>query len=80
MTLGYAPWLGVVGESLPVDDYAIFVADDPRVVPRRHDREVARPVLDLLAVVHHDRHATGDEVARVRGLAAVGAGDRLDVR
>ncbi len=48
--------LGVVGETLPIDHDARLVADDPHVVPRRHDREVAGPVLHLLAVVHHDLH------------------------
>ena len=70
---------GVVGEPLPVDDDARLVADGPRVVPGRHDREVAWAVLHLFAVVHHDLHPPGHEVAHVGGLAAVGLGDRLDV-
>src|ERR1035437_8896721 len=69
--------LGVVRKSLPVDHNAWLVSDDPCVMPGRHDCEVPWAVLNLLAVVHDHLHPTGDEVARVGGLATVGLGDRL---
>src|SRR5712692_4532037 len=56
--------LGVVGEPLPVDDDARLVTDDPRVVPRRHDGEVAGAVFRLFTVVHDDLHPPRDEVAQ----------------
>src|ERR1700687_1056995 len=71
---------GVVGDALPVDHHAGFVADDAGVATRRGEHEVAGPELHLLTVIHDDLHAPGDEVAHMGGLAAVGLGDRLDVR
>src|SRR5437773_10819771 len=70
---------GVVGDALPVDHHARLVADDPRVVPRRAHHEIARPELELFAVVHADRHAAADEIPHVRRLAAVGPGNGLHV-
>src|SRR5579884_2597001 len=77
-----AEWLGalgVVGEALPVDDHHGLVTDHPGVVSRRGDHHVAGPELVLGAIVHADAHASRDDVARVRALAALGLGDRLDV-
>jgi hypothetical protein len=48
-------------------------------MPRGHDGKVSRAVFHLLAVLRDHLHPAGDEVAGVRGLAAVGLGDRLDV-
>src|SRR5437879_6366179 len=64
---GCLAWLplGVVGEALPVDDDARLVADDPGVMTGRAHHEVAGPELHLLTVVHHDLHASGDEIAGV---------------
>jgi hypothetical protein len=64
---------------LPINDDARLLADDPSVVSGRHDREVAGPVLLLLAVVNHHLHPAGDEIAGMRRLAAFSSGDRLDV-
>src|SRR6478752_5062 len=71
--------LRVVGEALPVDEDTVLLTDRPGVVAGSHRGEVAGAVLDFLTVVHHDLHPAVDEVAKMRGLAAVGAGDRLDV-
>src|SRR5438552_2305990 len=70
---------GVVGDALPVDHHARLVADDPRVVPRRTHHEIARPELELFAVVHANRHPAADEIPHVRRLAAIGPGNGLDV-
>src|SRR5205823_14829104 len=52
---------------------------DPGVVAWGADHEVTGSELGFFAVVHDDFHAAGDEGAHVGGLAAVGAGDGLDV-
>jgi hypothetical protein len=71
---------GVVGEALPIDDDAGLVADDPCVVAGRQDGEIAGTVFHFLAAVGHDEfHSPGDEVAGMRGLAAIGLRDGLDV-
>ena len=46
---------------------------------RRAHHEVTGAELGFLPVVHDDLHTPGDEVAHVRRLAAIGAGDGLDV-
>ncbi len=70
---------GVVRKSLPVDHHARFVADNPRIMARRHTGEVPRPEVHLFAVVHHHLHPTRDEVSCVSRLTALGLGDRLHV-
>src|ERR1035437_5065155 len=75
----FALSLRVVGESLPVDYDAWLISNNPRIVPRSGSHEIARTELHFLSVVHHDLHATGDEVAHVGCLATVCLGDRLHV-
>src|SRR6266536_2935666 len=62
-----------------VQQDARLVADDPRVVPRRHVEGLARSELTLGPVVHTKRHTPFEHVADVLNLARVGPGDRLDV-
>src|SRR5882724_3397481 len=76
---GESDAFGVVRHSLPVDDNAGLVTDDPGVVSRRADHEVSRSEPGFFAAVHDDLHAPGEEVPHVGRLAAGGAGDGLDV-
>src|SRR5258708_36491924 len=71
--------LRVALQAAEVEDQAGLVADDPRVVARRHVKGVAGSELLLGAVVHLQRHATLQDVADVLDLTRVGSGDRLDV-
>src|SRR6266478_8703939 len=64
--------LGVVSEALPVDHDTGLTTDNPRVVAGWHDGKIPRAVLHLLPVVHDDLHPTGDEVAHMGSLTAVG--------
>src|SRR4051794_7458878 len=63
--------------SQEVERHVGIVADDPRVVPRRHVEEVARAHHALLAVVHPDgrgaRHHQPDVLDRARRGAGRGA-------
>jgi hypothetical protein len=68
---------GVVGEALPVDDYAGLVADDPRVVSRWHLGEISGAVLHPLTVVHLDDHAPGYEVPEVLSKLRRGLGPQI---
>jgi hypothetical protein len=62
-----------------VEHDARFVADDPRVVPGRHVKGLARSEVTLGPIVHAKRHSALEYVADVLNLARVGPGDRLDV-
>src|SRR6266545_4189607 len=55
-----------------------LVTDHPRIVARRDEVRVAGSYLGLRAVVLDDVHASSYHRAQVPGLAAVGAGHRLD--
>src|SRR3954468_5802504 len=68
---------GVVEHALEVDHHGGLVADHPRIVTRRQERDVARLAVELGAVVHLDAQHAGDVVLEVRRLAALGAGERL---
>ena len=48
--------LGVIAETLPIDDDARLIADDPSVMARCHSCEVAGAILHFFAIVHHDLH------------------------
>src|SRR5215207_1032712 len=76
---GPASALRVLRVAAEVDGDAGLVADRPGVVPRSDRRDVTGPDVGLGAVAHRDVHPAGDDVHQVRRLAAVGAGDRLDV-
>src|SRR5689334_14113746 len=71
--------LGVVARPEPVDDDDLGVADDPGVVAGGQGRDLARRGVELGAVGQLDPQGAGDVVLEVRGLAQVGARDRLDV-
>ena len=71
--------LRVVAGPEPVDDHDGLVPDDPRVMPARERRDVARLGRELRAVVHADREAAGHVVLEVRRLAALRPGDRLQI-
>src|SRR5918995_5028898 len=71
--------LGVVGETLPVDENARFITDDPCIVAGGHHGDVPRAIVHLLAIVHYNLHSAGNEVPQVRRLATPGARNRLHV-
>lgn len=56
-----------------------LIADHFAVVPGRDRDHVASAELELCAIVHDHLLAPGEDVSQVRHLAAVGAGQRLDV-
>src|SRR4051812_20675660 len=66
----------VVGETLPVDDHARFITDDPCIMAGGHHGKVAWAVVHLFAIVHNNLHSAADEVAHMCRLAAVGARNR----
>src|SRR5919109_475016 len=79
------PWfrllpLRVLSELAEVECHTWLVSDDFSVMAWRDREDVAGTGLALRPVIHVHLHATGDDVAEVRYLAGVGAGDRLDVR
>src|SRR5580692_1564514 len=71
--------LGIVAGAPPVDDDDRLVADHPGVVPWRKRGHLAGARVELGAVGQLDAQSPGDVVLEVRGLAQVGARDRLDV-
>src|ERR1700694_3289376 len=71
--------LRVVARAVPVDQHNPFVTDDPGVVSRGQRGDIAWPRLEFGAVGHADVEHTGGVILEVRGLAQLGAGDRLDV-
>src|SRR5512135_889132 len=62
-----------------IDDDRRLVADHPRVVAGRQQRDVAGAELVFAAVVHPYAQTAGHVVLEVRRLAALGSGDGLDV-
>src|SRR6266487_2505941 len=79
-TFSSAGWSsGVVACSPPVDDHDRFVADHPGVVALGKGGDIAGVGVELGAVGHLDVQCAGYVVLKVRRLAPVGAGDRLDV-
>ena len=76
---GSSRGLRVPAEPAEIEQHARLGALGPGVVPGRHVERLARREGVLGAVVHADGHAARDHVADVRDLAAVGAGQRLDV-
>src|SRR5207302_11109528 len=70
----------VIDHSLKVDHHRGLVADDPSIVPRGQQRHVARPAVELGAVVHQDAQHPRDVVLEVRRFAALRLSDRLDRR
>src|SRR5438309_7739840 len=70
---------GVVAGAVEVDHDRRLVADDPGVVAARQRREVSRAGHELGAVVHADAKPPAHVVLEVRGLAACGLRDGLDV-
>src|SRR5262249_37507829 len=70
---------GVALQAAEVEQHAGVLADDPRVVPRRHVEGIAGAELTLAAIVHPQRHAPLEHVADVLDLARLGARDRLHV-
>lgn len=45
---------GVINHALEIHDDRGFIADDPRIVTRRKQRQISRPALKLGAVIHSD--------------------------
>lgn len=48
--------LRVVNHPLEIDDDHWFVAHDPRIMPGRQQRNIARLAVELVTVVHADPH------------------------
>jgi len=71
--------LRVLCVAAEVDSNAGLVAYDPRIVSRGDRNNIAWPYLALCPIVHADPHAARDAVHEMRGLAAVGLRDRLDI-
>src|SRR5664280_2975206 len=71
--------LCVVRCAVPVDEHDVVVADNPGVVALGQRHHAAGSRLELPAVIHGDVNPTRRLVLKVRSLAPVGAGDRLDV-
>src|SRR5438034_1003809 len=71
--------LGVIAGAVEVDHHRRLVADDPGVVAARQGGKVSGPRHKLGAVVHADAKPPADVVLEVRGLAACGLSDWLDV-
>src|SRR4051794_30129230 len=70
---------GVVARAVPVDDDDGLVTDHPGVVALGQRGDIARLGDELGAVVHPDAQPAAHVELHVRCLAAVGAGDGLDV-
>ena len=71
--------LGVVLHARKIEHYARLISHNPTIVSRGNRHDVAGSELELAAVVHHNLLVPGENVTEVRGLAAICAGDRLDV-
>ncbi len=65
--------LRVHGAAREVDAHVGLTADDPGIVPRWDLDRIARPDVDLLAVVHAHVQPARDAVTEVVDLAAVAA-------
>src|ERR1700683_618368 len=71
--------LGVVTGTKPVDHHHRLLADDPGVVAFRERGDISGTRDELRAIVHPDGEFAGDVVLEMRGFAARGLGERLDV-
>src|SRR5260370_561761 len=71
--------LGVVARAPPVHDDHRLVAHHPRVVALGQRGDVTGPGIELGAVGHDDMQRALHVVLEVRGLAQVGARERLDM-
>jgi hypothetical protein len=71
--------LGVLGIAAEVDRHAGLVTNDPRIVTWLDRGNVAGADLALLSAARLHPHAARQAVQQVRGLAAVGPCDRLEV-
>src|ERR1700744_5602609 len=60
----------VVEHALKIDDDGGLVADHPGVVAARQKRYVARPAVELAAIVHSDPQDASDVILEMRRLAA----------
>jgi len=71
--------LGVVLHARKIEHYTRLISHNPTIVSGGNRHDVAGSELELAAVVHHNLLVPGENVTEVRGLAAICAGDRLDV-
>jgi hypothetical protein len=71
--------LGVLGIAAEVDRHTRLVTNDPRIVTWLDRGNVARADLALLSAARLHPHAARQAVQQMRGLAAVGPCNRLDV-
>ena len=69
---------GVFDHAGNINYHHRFVADDPRVVSRREQRDFARPEFLCATVVHQHVEPAADVILQVGRFAAFGFYDGLD--
>jgi hypothetical protein len=77
--LRFTAQLDIPARILEVKEHAWLITDNPGIVSRRDNANIARPEISRSAVVHHGVKLPGNNVCKMCSLATRRPGDRLDM-